>query len=193
VAPPVICRLSLFLIAIRIFDCLFIYLYVIISERLEQESVMPGSSLKRPTIGVLPGWEVYENGNLINYLGPLLYGIRAAAREHQCNLLMACGAGAPGGVLGDIEPAWLEPAPGTYFIPVSPANTDGLIIINPLVSEERIAYVRELVKAGQRIVFIGAALDRPATPSTIMAASSAVISPGGARPSPQCFYCRQSE
>lgn len=123
---------------------------------------MPGSSLKRPTIGVLPGWEVYENGNLINYLGPLLYGIRAAAREHQCNLLMACGAGAPGGVLGDIEPAWLEPAPGTYFIPVSPANTDGLIIINPLVSEERIAYVRELVKAGQRIVFIGAALDRPA-------------------------------
>ncbi len=133
-----------------------------LSERQEQERTMPGSSLKRPTIGVLPGWEVYENGNLINYLGPLLYGVRAAARERQCNLLMACGAGAPGGVLGDIEPAWLEPAPDTFFIPVSPANTDGLIIINPLVSKERIAYVRELVEAGQRIVFVGAALNGPA-------------------------------
>jgi DNA-binding LacI/PurR family transcriptional regulator/AraC-like DNA-binding protein len=131
-------------------------------ELFEQEKRMTASSLKRPTIGVLPGWEVYENANLVNYLGPLLFGIRAAARERQCNLLVACGMGFPGGQLGGIQPAWPEAASDTYFIPVGPFNTDGLIVINPLVSEARIAYVRRLIQSGVKVVFVGTALGGPA-------------------------------
>lgn len=113
---------------------------------------------KQPTIGVLPGWEVYENANLVNYLGPLLHGIRLAALDLQCNLLIACGIGEPGGQMGAVEPAWPVYAPESQFIPVGPFNTDGLIVINPMIIEERIAYVKGLAAAGHKIVHIGTAL-----------------------------------
>jgi len=117
---------------------------------------------ERLTIGVLPGWEVYENANLVNYLGPLLRGIRAAARDMQCNLLIACGIGEPGGQIGGVEPAWPVYAPDSQFIPVGPWNTDGLIVINPLASEERATHVREMAAASHPIVYIGTAMGGPA-------------------------------
>ena len=40
---------------------------------------------RRPTAGVLAGWEAYENANLVNFLGPLFHGIRAAAHDRGCN------------------------------------------------------------------------------------------------------------
>jgi len=116
----------------------------------------------RPTVGVLPGWEVYENANLVNFLGPLLHGIRAAAHDRGCNLLLACGVGFPGGQIGGIHPAWPVPSAEVDFVPVSPWNTDGLIVVNPLVSETRIRYIHDLIATGHQVVFVGTALGGPA-------------------------------
>jgi len=117
---------------------------------------------RRPTAGVLAGWEAYENANLVNFLGPLFHGIRAAAHDRGCNLLLACGMGFPGGQIGGIHPAWPALSPDTDFVPVGPWNTDGLIVVNPLVSETRIRHVLDLRDAGHPLVFVGAALGGPA-------------------------------
>jgi len=117
---------------------------------------------QRPTAGVLAGWEAYENANLVNFLGPLFHGIRAAAHDRACNLLLACGVGFPGGQIGGIHPAWPALSPDTDFVPVGPWNTDGLIVVNPLVSEARIRHVLDLRDAGHPVVFVGAALGGPA-------------------------------
>ena len=63
-----------------------------------------------PTIGVLAGWQVYWTATPLSYLNPVLRGIRQAAQELGCNLLIACGMG-PSGESGDpLRPAWLAPA-----------------------------------------------------------------------------------
>ncbi|MCP4535965.1 MAG: substrate-binding domain-containing protein [Chloroflexi bacterium] len=115
------------------------------------------------TIGVLPGWEVYENAILLDFLRPLLHGIRSAARSQECNLLLACGIG-PADVLqtGSIRPAWPVLAPEVDFVPVGPWNTDGLIVVNPLSSETRTRYIHDLAAAGHPIVFVGTAQGGPA-------------------------------
>jgi len=117
---------------------------------------------QRPTAGVLAGWEAYENANLVNFLGPLFHGIRSAAHDRRCNLLLACGVGFPGGQIGGIHPAWPALSPDTDFVPVGPWNTDGLIVVNPLVSATRIRHVLDLRDAGHPVVFVGAALGGPA-------------------------------
>jgi len=47
----------------------------------------------RPTIGVLAGWQYYWTVESLSYLDPIYRGIRLAAREFECNLLMGCGMG----------------------------------------------------------------------------------------------------
>ena len=58
----------------------------------------------RLTIGVLAGWQVYA-GTLDSFLGHVFRGIQAAARDRECNLLMACGVGSARDV-GRVRPAW---------------------------------------------------------------------------------------
>jgi len=70
--------------------------------------------------------------------------------------------GSPGGQLGGVEPAWPVGSPDTFFIPIGPFNTDGLIVIQPLVSEARIAYINSLIAKGKHVVFVGTAIDSPA-------------------------------
>jgi len=84
----------------------------------------------RPTLGVLAGWQMYE-GSLHSFLESILQGIRSAAREHGCHLLLACGH-ASGGV--SVRPAWPVHLPGdeSDFVPVGPWNTDGLLVVTPL-------------------------------------------------------------
>ena len=48
-----------------------------------------------PTVGVLAAWQVYEGTTVDGYLHVLLDGIRAAARDRGCNLLLACGVAPP--------------------------------------------------------------------------------------------------
>lgn len=112
----------------------------------------------RPTIGVLVGWQVYEGGPH-TFLEPLFHGINAAARDRDCNVLLACGVAHTG---GGIHPAWPVLAPDTNFVPVGPWNTDGLIAVTPLLSDARSRYVRQLMLDGFPVVFVGTGESGPA-------------------------------
>lgn len=122
---------------------------------------------KHPTIsvlagiGVLAGWQVYWTATPLSYLDPILRGIRRAAKEKQCNLLIACGMGPSGEVSDPLRPAWLEPADDADFVPVGPWNTDGLIFINPLNSERRSQAVQRIRAGGHPVVFIGSGEQGP--------------------------------
>jgi len=121
---------------------------------------MQESTLKRPTVGVLSGWQVYEASIPVSFLAPVIHGIRAAAHDLECNLLIACGMG-PAHDPGGTRPAWPKPSSDANFVPVGPWNTDGLIVIHPLRSETRSQYVQDLV-ARHCVVFVGASVGGPA-------------------------------
>ncbi len=114
------------------------------------------NSFPNKTIGVLAGWPLYDALGTQNFLDSVLRGIRVAARELNCHLLIACGLGSARD--GDLaRPAWPVPADDSTFIPVGPWNTDGLIVINPLLSPARSVYIQKLRKQGHPIVFLGTA------------------------------------
>jgi diguanylate cyclase (GGDEF)-like protein len=109
---------------------------------------------KRPAVGVLAGWQLYEGIIPHTFYLSLLNGIRSAALEHDCHLYIACGMGqviGPGG----IHPAWPVLSPDTDFVPVGPWNTDGLIMVMPFLSNARKHYIQQLVSEGHPIVCIG--------------------------------------
>jgi signal transduction histidine kinase/AraC-like DNA-binding protein/ABC-type sugar transport system substrate-binding protein len=53
------------------------------------------------------------------------------------------------------RPAWPSISSESDFVPVGPWNTDGLIVINPLLSQSRSHYIQDLYQAGFPIIFIG--------------------------------------
>lgn len=118
-----------------------------------------------PTIGVLAGWQFYRTATNLSYLAPLFRGISRAAQELGCNLLLGCGIGPSASPMDPLRPAWPVQSPEADFVPVGPWNTDGLIIANPLHSEARSAYIRELRTQGFPVLFIAGGEDGP----TIMA------------------------
>jgi DNA-binding LacI/PurR family transcriptional regulator len=117
---------------------------------------------RRPTIGVLAGWQVYAGATPISYLESVLRGIQSAAHDLGCNLLVACGVGR---AVGPVTPAWPIPSPDADFVPVGPWNTDGLLVLRPLLSEARARDVRRFVAGGHPVVFIGAGEGGPAVDS----------------------------
>ena len=109
---------------------------------------------KRLTIGVLAGWQAYE-GTLNSFINPIISGIQVAARQRDCNLLLACGVGHHGDYrIDDVHPAWPVLMNDTDFVPIGPWNTDGLIVMAPLRSEARSSYVQALIERGFPVVFI---------------------------------------
>src|SRR5437016_5235406 len=114
---------------------------------------------ERPTVGVLVGWQAYE-GILHTFFEPLFRGIQSAARDRDCNLLLACGVGRGAGP-GSIYPAWPVLSPESDFVPVGPWNTDGLIVATPLISETRSRDIQNFRAAGHPVVFVGAGEDGP--------------------------------
>lgn len=116
---------------------------------------------KRPTIGVLAGWQFYWTATPLSYLNPLFEGISAAARDLDSNLLLACGIGLTASPADPFRPAWPEPSAEADFVPVGPWNTDGLIVINPLHSNSRARYVHNLIAAGHPVLFIGSGEGQP--------------------------------
>lgn len=117
------------------------------------------------TIGVLAGWQLrgqlYGRVARRSFTDSLLRGIQAAARDYRCNVLVACGISAPTSPTAT-RPAWPVPLPDTAFVPVGPWNTDGLIIVHPLLSEERSCYIRSLIQDGHPVVYVGTAEGGPA-------------------------------
>jgi signal transduction histidine kinase/DNA-binding LacI/PurR family transcriptional regulator/AraC-like DNA-binding protein len=116
----------------------------------------------RPTIGVLVGWQVYWTPTPYSYLNPIFHGICSAARRHDTNLLLACGMGSSADPADPPRPAWPSRSPDADFVPVGAWNTDGLIVINPLLSDSRSRYIHELMAAGHPVVFIGNGEGQPA-------------------------------
>jgi diguanylate cyclase (GGDEF)-like protein len=112
--------------------------------------------MSRPslTIGMLPGWPVFGSIFLDRFLQYVINGVRAAALDRGCNLLVACGVSRTPG-MRSLHTAWPAAAPDCDYIPVGEWNTNGLIVAAPLRSEERSQYVRRLAEEGFPIVFIG--------------------------------------
>lgn len=118
-----------------------------------------GRGGKRPTIGVLAGWQVYT-GTLDTFLGQVLQGIRAAARDAGCDLLLACGVAWPDAP--EVTAAWPLLDPEVDYCPVGLANTDGLIIVPPLIVPATARFSRRLLADGHPVVFAGAGEEGPA-------------------------------
>jgi len=106
------------------------------------------------TIGMLPGWPVFGSIYLDRFLQYVVNGVRVAALDRGCNLLVACGVSRTPG-MRSLHTAWPASSPDCDFVPVGDWNTDGLIVAAPLRSEERSQYVRRVVDEGFPVVFIG--------------------------------------
>lgn len=109
----------------------------------------------RPTIGVLAGWQFYWTATPLSYLNPIYRGVRLAAAERGCNLLLGCGMGASASVADQARPAWPVPGLEADFVPIGPWNSTGLIAINPLLSQTRARYMQDVMASGVSVVFIG--------------------------------------
>ncbi len=108
----------------------------------------------RPTIGVLAGWQVYA-GTLDTFLGPVYRGIRSAAHDLGCNLLLSCSVDLGTG-REHRRSAWPIPLPNVDFIPVGPENVDGLIAVGQFKSGPQSVYLQQLIAGGYPLVFVGA-------------------------------------
>lgn len=109
---------------------------------------------KRPTIGVLAGWQVYA-GTLDSFISNVIRGVQAAARQMDWNLLIGCGVIQSGLHDSSIRPAWPIQAPGVDFIPVGPWNCDGILAIPPFHHEAGLPYFLDLQSKGFPVVFTG--------------------------------------
>ena len=69
-------------------------------------------------------------------------------------MLLAYGMRAPADQSDLLQPAWPTLDKDADFTPVGPWNTDGLIVINPLISETRSRYIRDLAQSGYPVVFV---------------------------------------
>lgn len=105
----------------------------------------------RPTIGFLSTWSVYEGTAIDGYTHTLFQGICAAAREHDCNLLLGCGMSLPASPRAS-RTVWAVPGPGVDFCPVGPWNADGLIVIPDDLSDEQFDYVQDLIRSGYPVI-----------------------------------------
>jgi len=75
---------------------------------------------KRLTIGVLAGWQIYWTARPLSYLNPIFRGIRLAAADLGCNLLLGCGMGPTAASSDPLRPAWPFLSPETDFVPIGP-------------------------------------------------------------------------
>ncbi len=117
----------------------------------------------RPTIGVLIGWRLSWTSAPYSYLTPIFQGIAAAVHDQGCNLLLACGVGSQTDISDmTTRPAWPTLAGDVDFAPVGAWNTDGLIVVNPLVSETRSKYIHGLMETGHPVILIAESEGKPA-------------------------------
>lgn len=133
--------------------------------------MMANKLTARPTIGVLAGWQYYWTATPLSYLNPIYRGIRQAAADLGCNLLLGCGMGASATSADPLRSAWLASSSDSDFVPIGPWNTDGLIVINPLHAAARSRDLQDLIAAGHPVTFVASGEPGP----TIVADNAAGI------------------
>jgi signal transduction histidine kinase/AraC-like DNA-binding protein/ABC-type sugar transport system substrate-binding protein/ActR/RegA family two-component response regulator len=84
----------------------------------------------------------------------LLSGISAAARDWDCNLLLACGISTAVDTPNPTS-AWPIIGSDVDFLPVGPQNTDGLIVVPQLLSAAQSDYVQKLLAEQFPLIFAG--------------------------------------
>jgi signal transduction histidine kinase/AraC-like DNA-binding protein len=107
---------------------------------------------RKPTIGFISTWPVYQGTTIDRYAHSLIQGISAAANENACNLLLGCGFSVTGNH-PQTPSFWPVPGPNINFVPVGPWNTDGLIIVPDELTNEQSEYVHDLLASGFPIIF----------------------------------------
>ena len=128
---------------------------------------MPNDKLnnvpRRPTIGVLAGWQFYWTATPLSYLDPDLP--RHSPGRSQRSTATCCSPAAwaprPTRAIRCARPGPIL-LPDTDFVPIGPWNTDGLIAVNPLNSPARSRYLHELAAGGHPIVYIASGEQGPA-------------------------------
>jgi len=113
---------------------------------------MHNQKIRRPTIGFISTWPVYQGTTIDRYAHSLIQGISAAANDQECNLLLGCGFSVTGHNPQN-RSFWPVPGPNVNFVPVGPWNTDGLIIVPDDLTEEQSQYVCDLLASGFPIIF----------------------------------------
>ncbi|MBA3072517.1 MAG: substrate-binding domain-containing protein, partial [Anaerolineae bacterium] len=108
--------------------------------------------LRRPTIGFISTWPIYQSTTIDRYAHSLIQGISSAATRLDCNLLLGCGSNISG------QPAnrrsfWPVPGPEVDFLPVGPWNTDGLIVVPDELTQSQIQYIHDLMVSGVPVIF----------------------------------------
>jgi diguanylate cyclase (GGDEF)-like protein len=119
-------------------------------------------SPRRPTIGVVAGWQVYERTTPNWFLEALLRGVAEAGATLGCDVLLSCGVDARIDDPTDVRPGWPVPGDGCDFVPVGPWNTDGIVFISPLRTPARRGYALGLQLAGFPVAFVGSGDGLPA-------------------------------
>jgi signal transduction histidine kinase/DNA-binding LacI/PurR family transcriptional regulator/DNA-binding response OmpR family regulator len=107
---------------------------------------------RKPIIGFISTWPVYQGTTIDRYAHSLIQGISAAANEQGCSLLLGCGFSATGNTPQN-KRFWPVPGPSVDFVPVGPWNTDGLIIVPDELTQEQNQYVRDLLASGFPVIF----------------------------------------
>src|SRR5689334_4988462 len=107
---------------------------------------------RRLTIGVLVSWPAYEGMTIVRYLHRLFRGMRAAAAEQDCNLLLACDMGMRM-YSTSLASAWPFSTGDGHFVPVGPWNTDGLLVATGALSPAQDAYLTDLMATGHPVLF----------------------------------------
>ncbi|MFZ6031145.1 MAG: substrate-binding domain-containing protein [Chloroflexota bacterium] len=109
--------------------------------------------MDRPrTLGFIATWPIYQGTTIDRYAHSLIQGIRAAAHQAGCRLLLGCGFNVAGDS-AQMRGSWPAAGPNVDFIPVGPWNTDGLIVVPDELTEAQQAYVRDLQASGFPVVF----------------------------------------
>ena len=107
---------------------------------------------RKPTIGLISTWPIYQGTTIDRYAHSLIQGISAAANEHGCDLLLGCGFSVTGNSPQNRR-FWPVPGESVNFVPVGPWNTDGLIIVPDELTKEQSQYVRDLLASGFPVIF----------------------------------------
>ena len=122
---------------------------------------MPRKNKRRLMVGVIPGWLAFEGTTPDRYLNTLFHGIQSQALIRGCNLLLAWGGGRVVET-SRVFPAWPVVAADLDFVPVGPWNTDGLIILAPILNATRSAHIQKFINEDHPVLFVASGEKGPA-------------------------------